>query len=170
MKNPLRQLLLLPCLLAVALGATAEETDLNPIDGSVHTTERWETYEPQGGRRTCAEKVCLESVRLLQEETVIASRTSVDALTGLIEASVISANWVLATQTGPFHLLVQYTCEPGNQAVELAYQGEVDETALQRLHEALSAIPPIVVSDTVSFQISLRVANTSAEAAEDSGG
>jgi hypothetical protein len=63
MKNPLRQALLLSCLLAVALDATAEETDLNPIDGSVHTTERWETYEPQGGRRACAEKVCLESVR-----------------------------------------------------------------------------------------------------------
>ncbi|MBK9496302.1 MAG: hypothetical protein IPO08_17730 [Xanthomonadales bacterium] len=55
-------------------------------------------------------------------------------------------------------------------AVELAYQGEVDETAVQSSHEALSANPPIAVSDTMSFQISLRVANTSAEAAEDSGG
>ena len=152
------------CLLIAALGLAStravsqEETYRNPADKKDYVAPGgWQNYTPDGGVTPSAEKVYLESVRLLQSQDEIASRTSAQELAAFIDLAHKAAAEVFASYVKPAVLLVQFTCVPGKCPPSIAYQGDPPQELLRAYYEKLRELQPLRCSGEVKFQFSLRV-------------
>lgn len=146
--------LLLPALSVYAEDQTYE----NPVDKKAYTAPGgWQTHSPEGGVHPSADTVSLDSVRLLQAEQEIASRTTVAELGSFIKHAEASASEIFSHYEKPATLLVQFTCTPGKQVVEIAAQGEPPQDLLQAYYDKLGNLKPLRVSDEVKFQLTIKV-------------
>ena len=147
--------LLLPALSGYAQDQTYE----NPVDKKAYTAPGgWQTYSPEGGVHSSADKVALDSVRLLQAQQEIQSRTTIEEELGsFIKLAEFSASEVFSHYEKPATLLVQFTCTPGRHVVEIASQGEPPQDLLQAYYDKLKNLKPLRVSDEVKFQLTIKV-------------
>jgi hypothetical protein len=141
--------------------ASAAQTDTyrNPVDGETYVAPGgWHRYQPSGGTPpTTGEKVSLASVRLLQSQEEIGSRTSVKELAAFVRSAHAAAAEVFASYGKPAVLLVQFTCTPGACPASLASQGDPPRELLQTYYSRLKALPPLAVTGEVKFQFTLTV-------------
>jgi hypothetical protein len=145
-------------LLPAFLGHAQDQSYDNPIDKRSYTTRGgWQTYSPEGGVQLSTEKVVLDSIRLLQAQEEISSRTTTEELSSFIKRAQGAASEVFAHYEKPATLLVQFTCTPQKHVVDIAYQGEVSPDLLQAYYDKLKNLRPLRVSDEVKFQLTIKV-------------
>ena len=74
----MRKIIMTFILLPALSGYAEDQTYENPVDKKAYTAPGgWQTHSPEGGVHPSADHVSLDSVRLLQAEQEIASRTTV---------------------------------------------------------------------------------------------
>jgi hypothetical protein len=138
--------------------AAQDETYHNPADEKDYVAPGgWQAYRPDGGVRSTAEKVSLDSVRLLQSQDELASRTSVPDLAAFIGLARQAAAEVFVSYLEPAVLLVQFTCVPGKCPAAIAYQGDPPQDLLQAYYDKLGQLQPLRCSGEVRFQFTLQV-------------
>jgi hypothetical protein len=145
-------------LLPALSGYPQDQTYENPVDKKAYTAPGgWQTYSPEGGVHPSADRVVLDSVRLLQAQEEIQSRTAVEDLASFIKLAQFSASEVFSHYEKPATLLVQFTCTPGKHIVDIASQGEPPQDLLQTYYDKLKNLKPLRVSDEVKFQLTIKV-------------
>lgn len=145
-------------LLPAFLGHAQDQSYNNPIDKRSYTAPGgWQTYSPEGGVLPSTEKVVLDSIRLLQAQEEISSRTTVEELSSFVKLAQDSASEVFAHYEKPATLLVQFTCTPQKHVVDIAYQGEAPPDLLQAYYDKLKNLKPLRVSDEVKFQLTIKI-------------
>ena len=147
------------CGLASSTASLAQEdTYHNPVDQKGYVAPGgWQTYAPGGGVKPTTEKVDLDSIRLLQSQDEIASRTSVQELAGFIDRAHKAAAEIFGTYSKPAVILVQFTCVPGRCPPSIASQGDPPDALLQAYHDKLLTLQPLNCSGEVKFQFTLKV-------------
>src|SRR5262245_14523033 len=145
-------------LLAVSAHAADEETYQNPVDHKAYTAPGgWRSYQPEEGVKPSGDRVVLDHVRLLQAQSEIAARTSVEELAAFVSLAKEATSRVFASYEKPAVLLVQFACVPGKCPVELASQGAPPDELLQTYYEALTQLKPLNVTGEVKFQCEFKV-------------
>jgi hypothetical protein len=130
----------------------------NPIDDKTYVAPGGSnTYQPADGINRTLDKVSLASVRLLQSEEEIDSRTSVQELATFINLAHKAAAEIFASYTKPAVLLVQFTCVPEKCPASIAYQGQPPRELLQAYYDRLTRLQPVRVTGEVKFQLTLKV-------------
>jgi hypothetical protein len=97
-------------------------------------------------------------VRLLTDQNAIATRTTVEDLSGFCLEVERIANQIFDKSKQTFKVLVQFDCTPAGHQIQIAHQGDASQELLQTFYDELSAMNKLSVSrDEVSFQVEIDV-------------
>jgi hypothetical protein len=145
-------------LLSALPGYAQDQAYQNPIDDKAYTAQGgWETYLPEGGVQPSSEMAAIDSVRLLQNQEEMAARTAAAELSSFIKLAQSAVSQVFHHYDRPASLLVQFTCTPGEQVVEVAFAGEPPQDLLKAYYDKLTTLRPFRVSAEVKFQVMLKI-------------
>lgn len=137
-------------------GISQDETQYNPAETKSYLVPAgWQTYSPEG--KPAPRNVYLDSVRLLQSQDELASRTSVQALAAFIDLAQKAAEEVFASYGKPTVLLVQFTCVPGKCSPSIGVQGDLPRELLQAYYDKLRQLQALRCSGEIRFQVTLKV-------------
>ena len=144
--------------LLLALSAVACAQD-KPSEGMTATApQAWKVYKPDGAVKASKERAQVLGVRLLQAQTEMSERVSTTDLVTYVQQARHAASAVFSDRASAAHLMLQFTCVPGSDKVQVAYQGDLPERLLQDLQERLEGLPALKVSGDVKFQVELMIA------------
>jgi len=130
----------------------------NPVDRKTYVTSgEFKTYAPAVPKDTRGQRVTTGGVRLLTGEPELKTRTSVQDLAAFIKIVEAKAASELVRNKSAMAALVQFNCRPGKCEVKMMSQGQVDDSILQALHDALTKLPPLKTSGEVIFQVEFHV-------------
>jgi len=158
----IRNLVLLPlALLATGLCAQGNQSERydNPVDGRTYVAPGgWQTYKPQGGPRPAQGKIRLDHVRLLSSQSELGSNVGEEALVQYIKQIEKQAAEVFENSKAGV-VLVQVNSAPEHQEIQLAFQGEIDESLIATFYDRLVNLGPLKVKNrAVAFLLQLSVA------------
>lgn len=138
-------------------GVSQDETYHNPVEtqGSRAPPAGWQAHSAEG--KPTPRKVSLDSVRLLQSQDELASRTSVQELAAFIDLAQKAAAEVFASYGKPTVLLVQFTCVPSKCSPSIGVQGDLPRELLQAYYDKLRQLQALRCSGEIKFQVTLKV-------------
>lgn len=137
-----------------------DEAFVNPVDGRTYTAEGgWKEHKPETPRVPSSAKISNNGVRLLTEQSKIAELIPVESLASFIQEIEAIVVAVVPKEEVAGAIMVQFTCSPGSQVVELAQNGEISRKTMQAVYDGLFKMKSLdIPSGEVKFQIEFLVA------------